>query len=238
MGRPGRITRRSCVAAAAAVAALLLLSCADSLPEPDIAADADDAALDLAANMPPVPVSYLGRFSPSFYQAVDESAPEFRGRSRTEAVRDRTGEILARVSAPFLRRLNIEGCGRLADGRVVTYDTRVRGTIRYRFTEHAFGVSHCETPLVPYRTVAVDASVIPLGSMIFVPRVRGLLLPDGTTHDGFFRAEDIGSSIRGERIDFFVGFDDHLDNALTRQERLRHGRPVAVYIASGEMEDP
>jgi 3D (Asp-Asp-Asp) domain-containing protein len=63
--------------------------------------------------------------------------------------------------------------------------------------------------LVPYRTVAVDKSVIPYGTAIFIPKARGLefKLPSGATlkHDGYFLAADKGGAIKGNHIDIFCG---------------------------------
>jgi len=59
-------------------------------------------------------------------------------------------------------------------------------------------------------TIAVDPSVIPMGSKLYVEGY------------GFGRAEDIGSAIKGNRIDIFLE---------TEQECRRWGRrPVKVYI--------
>jgi 3D (Asp-Asp-Asp) domain-containing protein len=63
--------------------------------------------------------------------------------------------------------------------------------------------------LVPYRTIAVDSSVIPFGSVIYIPKARGtkILLPSGKTfkHDGYFFAGDHGGAIKGNHIDVFTG---------------------------------
>ena len=64
--------------------------------------------------------------------------------------------------------------------------------------------------ITPLRTVAVDTTVIPLGTPIFVQEFRGLPRPDGTPHDGCFLAEDRGLKVRGRQIDVFTG-----DPALT-----------------------
>jgi len=63
--------------------------------------------------------------------------------------------------------------------------------------------------LVPYRTVAVDRTQIPLGSVIYIPAARGqvVTLDSGQQlyHDGFFYAADVGSGIKGNHIDVFLG---------------------------------
>jgi membrane-bound lytic murein transglycosylase A len=61
-------------------------------------------------------------------------------------------------------------------------------------------------PLVPWRSVAVDPKVVPLGSIgrLVVP------LPDGSTFDALVLAMDTGTAITGpSRLDLFCGADDH-----------------------------
>jgi 3D (Asp-Asp-Asp) domain-containing protein len=53
--------------------------------------------------------------------------------------------------------------------------------------------------------VAVDASVIPLGSRLFIPELVGLPRGDGTAHDGCFVAEDRGLKVLGHTVDVFTG---------------------------------
>lgn len=66
--------------------------------------------------------------------------------------------------------------------------------------------------LSPMRTLAVDKSVIPLGTAIYIPAARGVrvTLPDGTRplHDGYFFAADVGGAIEGSHVDFFLGFTE------------------------------
>jgi hypothetical protein len=52
-------------------------------------------------------------------------------------------------------------------------------------------------PVVPYRSVAVDPRVIPLGSRVYIPAYRN----DG--HGGWFIAQDTGGAIVGHRIDVY-----------------------------------
>ena len=63
--------------------------------------------------------------------------------------------------------------------------------------------------LVPFRTVAVDSSVVPLGTVLYIPSARGtrLVLPTGEEriHDGYFFAADRGGAIKGRHIDVFIG---------------------------------
>jgi 3D (Asp-Asp-Asp) domain-containing protein len=55
------------------------------------------------------------------------------------------------------------------------------------------------------RTVAVDPAIVARHSIIFIKETAGLVLPDGTVHDGYWYASDIGGAIHGSRIDLFTG---------------------------------
>jgi 3D (Asp-Asp-Asp) domain-containing protein len=72
-----------------------------------------------------------------------------------------------------------------------------------------FGLGASGLELVPYRSIAVDPKVIPLGTVLFVPVAKGVSFTDEDgiekTHDGFFYAVDTGGAIKGRLIDFFVG---------------------------------
>jgi 3D (Asp-Asp-Asp) domain-containing protein len=59
--------------------------------------------------------------------------------------------------------------------------------------------------VVAMRTVAVDRRLIAPRSVLFIKETVGLKMPDGTTHDGFWYASDVGSAIKGQRIDLFTG---------------------------------
>lgn len=63
--------------------------------------------------------------------------------------------------------------------------------------------------LVPYHTLAVDPSVIPFGTVLFIPSARNttIKLPDGQSmrHDGYFFAADRGGAIHGHHVDVFCG---------------------------------
>ena len=56
------------------------------------------------------------------------------------------------------------------------------------------------------RTVAVDPKVIPRRTVLFIKETVGLPMPDGTTHDGYWYASDIGGAIKGLKLDLFSGF--------------------------------
>jgi 3D (Asp-Asp-Asp) domain-containing protein len=57
--------------------------------------------------------------------------------------------------------------------------------------------------LVAYRTVAVRAGGLPLGTVLYIPAARGLRMPDGKRHDGYFFVADIGA-MRSTQLDLFA----------------------------------
>ncbi len=182
-------------------------------------------------------VRSLGRFSPSFFQTVDERDSVFSATGKSRTVRGVHGEVLARVSPRFYRRLCVEGSGRLLDGRVVTFSRRHDGEPRFRVTSSQYGLTCRATPLIPYRSVAVDRRQVRLGSVLYIPAVEGLVLPDGSVHDGVFFADDVGGAVRGRKMDFFVGLSSHTENPFTTSQRILHARPVEVFLIPPELAE-
>lgn len=85
------------------------------------------------------------------------------------------------------------------------------GKSRFEPARGPFGTGVRGMFLVPYRTIAVDPSTIPFGTVIYIPGARGhqIILPDGrhVTHDGYFYAADTGGAIKGSHIDVFGGIE-------------------------------
>ena len=63
--------------------------------------------------------------------------------------------------------------------------------------ETADGITYIETRVRDKHTIAVDPNVIPLGSTVYIES-------DSPLVGGFYVAEDIGSVIKGNRIDIFM----------------------------------
>lgn len=83
------------------------------------------------------------------------------------------------------------------------------GQVKFRLARGSFGDGVKTYRLIPFRTIAVDRSVIPYGSVVYIPSARGnkVTLPDGTqtVHDGYFFAGDTGGAIIGNHIDVYIG---------------------------------
>ena len=62
-------------------------------------------------------------------------------------------------------------------------------------------------PLMAFRTIAVDRDRVKMGTVYYVPKLRGKTFwSDGElfTHDGYLIASDTGGAIEGNHIDMFV----------------------------------
>jgi 3D (Asp-Asp-Asp) domain-containing protein len=105
--------------------------------------------------------------------------------------------------------LRMEGSGLLADGRVLQYNGRCDygyGTCFEQLSvdEYPFGRGAFHRPLIPFKSIAVDPVLVPIGEPVYIPEFDGMILPDGSIHDGCVRADDTGGHIKKRHVDFFV----------------------------------
>jgi 3D (Asp-Asp-Asp) domain-containing protein len=84
-------------------------------------------------------------------------------------------------------------------------DNQVRATLYYARIKGMRSTDSLGCKLAPMRTVAVDPSVFPRHSVLFIKETVGMKLPDGAVHDGFWYASDVGGAIKGLKVDLFTG---------------------------------
>lgn len=86
--------------------------------------------------------------------------------------------------------------------------------------ECPYGVGMDSICLDPYFTVAADLKIYKLGDVLFIPTIRGLKLPNGEIHNGYFIVRDsVGDVKEASRFDFFTGFDVDVDLANEFKKR-------------------
>ncbi|MDQ7248652.1 hypothetical protein [Dongia sedimenti] len=83
--------------------------------------------------------------------------------------------------------------------------------------------------LVPYRTVAVKSGGMKLGTVLYIPSARGLKLPNGKKHDGYFFVADIGA-MQSSQIDLYTGMKPLAWRILG--SGTKHSKSVAAYIVT------
>ncbi|MCO4794383.1 MAG: hypothetical protein KC493_11755 [Bacteriovoracaceae bacterium] len=95
--------------------------------------------------------------------------------------------------------------------------------------------------LVPFRSIAVDRTYYPYGSVFYIPEARGakIPLPNGKTaiHDGYFFAADTGGLIKKNHIDVYIGTEVkspfkfiHSNPSKTFEAYVVHDQNVEDYL--------
>jgi 3D (Asp-Asp-Asp) domain-containing protein len=92
-----------------------------------------------------------------------------------------------------------------ADDAVTAIETQLKATLYHTGVRGVGGRDSLGCRLAPMRTVAVDPRVFPRHSVLFIKETVGLKMPDGSAHDGYWYASDVGGAIKGARIDLFTG---------------------------------
>ena len=174
----------------------------------------------------------VGRALLTFYWIVDETSSRYDGKRDTD-LRDSRGRVIAKTHANFRKDVVMEGTGWLRDGRTIRFHKTVRGEHRFRVIKSRYGITASGCPAEPYRTVAVDPRFVKLGSKIYIPQLKGTVLPDGTKHDGIFVAQDRGA-FKGAHVDVFVGLGPRSTRPF-----IRHGNRsrshVTVYLEGSKV---
>jgi 3D (Asp-Asp-Asp) domain-containing protein len=149
--------------------------------------------------------SELGKFQLTYYYIAIES--DFDGMA-AEPMYDKSGALLAMAPTKFVKAARMNGTGKTRDGRALNWVGKCPhsdyGCFRVLDPKFPNGVGKAGRNLDPYQSIAVDPSVIPLGTRVYAKELVGVALPDGTTHDGWLLADDTGGRILGQHIDFFV----------------------------------
>lgn len=174
----------------------------------------------------------LGRFDITFYYVVGEEevpaakaandnaeSTELASVTQSEVVtlyEAKKCEPIAEVSPQFAAQLQLQGTGKLTDGRVLNIwgDCPCERKPCFKVTENRWGTAGNGRPLQPFRTVAVDPKVIKMGSLLWLPELAGRTMPGrapwgGFVHDGCVVADDTGGGIDGHQLDLFVGRKAH-----------------------------
>lgn len=176
------------------------------------------------------PLADRGGYKMTCYWLAWES--EYASEPYDVDIYTRQGFHIGRFPRAYVFELKMEGSGILRDGRVINYDGACSYGVGTCFTqldprEHPLGKGGQQRALLPFKSVAVDPRFVPLGTTLYLPELRGLVLPDGTTHDGCVRADDTGGNIRRHELDFFV---ESYDNYKFLEDRLWNDHHVTPYI--------
>ena len=178
--------------------------------QPDAPAGRPDSPPRQPDAPPGAPGPLLGTFRLTYYYVAAESDYTDTGSDTT--LYEPTCTVLAVVPTAFADAVAIEGTGELAGGQVFNYagSCPCAFTPCFRFVDadHPWGSGAGDRPLAPFRSIAVDRSVLTIGARYYVLELDGVTMP-GTppaldfVHDGCVTADDTGGAITGMHIDFF-----------------------------------
>ena len=82
------------------------------------------------------------------------------------------------------------------------------GQSKFKISKSEFGEGTAAYNLVPFRSLATDNDVFPLGTVLYIPAARGNKIKVGDKyiiHDGYFFVADRGGAIKENHIDVFTG---------------------------------
>jgi len=148
----------------------------------------------------------LGTYALTYYWVSTEADDPTA--AATTTIYDKTCSPLAKVSAQFASELATSGSGKLIDDRMITVDgeCNCKRSPCFKVSDQPWGTGASNRPLVPFRSLAVDRTLIEIGTALWVEQLDGIDMPGTfpTLHDGCVVADDVGGRITGERIDWFV----------------------------------
>ena len=111
------------------------------------------------------------------------------------------------------------------------------GRIRFQKARGPYGDGATGTySLIPLRSIAVDPKLIPYGTVVYIPKAKGLKIQfsSGETivHDGYFFANDTGGAIKKNHIDVYVGNEKHSE--LSAFVRSKDTETSDAYIVENQ----
>jgi 3D (Asp-Asp-Asp) domain-containing protein len=179
----------------------------------------------------------LGTFRNTYYdfpREADHKGP-------TTPLMNAQCQPIAQVPKAFHDALCVQGSGSLKRGGTVSFAKRdcacaevcprTGQRICFEALDAAtfpFGRGAMGTAITPMRTLAADTSILPMGTVVYIPELDGAPRGEaGDALDGCFVVEDRGLKVKGEHVDIFTGSSAH--TALL-EERLPSNQGVSVIL--------
>ncbi|HYP88202.1 MAG TPA: 3D domain-containing protein [Polyangiaceae bacterium] len=158
----------------------------------------------------------LGTFKNTYYDFPSET--DFGG--ETLSLMSASCKPLVSVPRTFYESVCVQGSGTLRGGGTVSFAKRDCSCAAEcpRTGQHIcfdlldpqqfpWGRGATGKGITPLLSVAVDSSVISLGTPLYIPEYDGVARDAAGTrkHDGCFLAEDRGMAVKGQQVDVFTG---------------------------------
>ncbi|HMR04595.1 MAG TPA: 3D domain-containing protein [Polyangiaceae bacterium] len=174
------------------------------------------------ARPPPKPAKIEGKILGKFRNTYYDFPAERDYTGPRVALKDPKCNTIKEVAKTFHDAVCVQGSGTLSTGGTVSFAKRdcecaqlcPRTNQRICFDQldrqqFPWGRGATGKAITPLLTVAVDSTVIPLGTTIYIPEADGLPRDESETsfHDGCFIAQDRGLKIKGKHVDVFTGHE-------------------------------
>ena len=159
-------------------------------------------------------------------------------------LRDCSGNFLTYASYAWRDDVRMEMTGRFhaSDGTPVVFND-AGGCWKKMSSYYDWGmgvpspISGNSYKLRPFRSIAVDKSVLSIGKWYYVKELDGVKMPSPRstlTHDGCVRAVDQGYGIWGKHIDFFSGLESAYSTLTNGSSTIGGKESVTVYDGSAK----
>lgn len=164
----------------------------------------------------------LGTFRNTYYDFPSEA--DYKG--KPVELKNAGCHTIAKVPRGFFEAVCVQGSGTLSDGATVSFNKRdcdcaevcPKSGQKICFDQldksrFPWGRGATGRPITPLLTVAMDTSLVPLGTAIYIPEFDGLPrdIERDSFHDGCFIVQDRGLKVKGKHVDVFTGH-----HAITR----------------------
>ena len=157
------------------------------------------------------------------------------------ALMNATCQAIAKVPRGFYDAVCVQGSGSLKTGGTVSFSKRdcacaevcprTGQRICFDALDQAtfpFGRGAAGIAIKPMRSLAADTSVLPMGTVVYIPELDGAPRDDSNeVLDGCFVVEDRGLKVKGEHVDIFTGHPAH---TAIMNERVPSNQGVSVVV--------
>jgi 3D (Asp-Asp-Asp) domain-containing protein len=223
----------------AVISILILPSCRSSKGGPDNSGAGDPTALSEEQSKVLI--------TPTIYDiAIHDGKNLECAAADLRDMKTNSGDFLASVCGSFFAKCLLQGsCKVLVGGsfQLLHYTPLKSGEARFTRVDEdicRFSYGTNQVCVDPFHSVAAELSKYKAGTVIYIPAIIGTILPDGTTHNGYFIVRDSGSKIKGYgRFDFFTGYYqlDKTSNPFVQLGLAWKGTHFAYTIIGGDEAD-
>ncbi len=159
--------------------------------------------------------------------------------ANTYTIRDCNGSFLTYASRAFRDDAIMQGTARFrtASGESRAINAGDGCWISLPWSQRfGLGVTNPATgksfELRPFRSIAVDRSVLTIGKWYYIKQLDGVRMPypvSTMVHDGCVRAVDVGSAVGGRHIDFYVAYRSAYQKLIGGSSTMGGRETVTVY---------